>query len=107
MMPGSVMPKMINIEPYQQPTDEEIFMSGLSSVYLKGLPSYRGHVTPKDETPLLRLCVPTRLAANSFIGTYTPDSPLQGICYSTSRHFSPAETCNTKEGSDTGRKQRY
>ncbi|KAM0478899.1 hypothetical protein ACHAPX_004877 [Trichoderma viride] len=75
MMIGSRMPRMINIAPYIFPTKAQLAMTGLTSVYLKGLPTYTAHDTPREDTPLVKLCVPKRLAANSFIGNMRP---LQG-----------------------------
>ncbi|KAL7930739.1 hypothetical protein V8C35DRAFT_312100 [Trichoderma chlorosporum] len=72
MMPGSTMPKMINVEPYHYPSKEELLITGLRSVYVMGLPCYSALRTPREETPLLKLCVPTNLADNSFVEDYTP-----------------------------------
>ncbi|KAL7897288.1 hypothetical protein HDV63DRAFT_264558 [Trichoderma sp. SZMC 28014] len=75
MMPASRMPRMVNIQPYVFPTKAQLAMTGLTSVYLKGLPTYIAHDTPLEDTPLVKLCVPKRLAANSYIGNMRP---LQG-----------------------------
>lgn len=72
MMPGSRMPRMINIAPYVFPTKAKLVMTGLTSVYLKGLATYIAHDTPPEYTPLIKLCVPKRLAANSFIRNMRP-----------------------------------
>ncbi|KAL7798821.1 hypothetical protein V8C43DRAFT_276360 [Trichoderma afarasin] len=72
MMPDSKMPRMINMEPYVFPLEAEIVLSGLTSVYLKGLPCYSAHSTPSDITKMVTLCVPTRLATNSHIGSHRP-----------------------------------
>ncbi|UKZ56306.1 hypothetical protein TrVGV298_010141 [Trichoderma virens] len=79
MIPGSKMPRMVHMEPYVYPSEAELAMTGLTSVYLKGLPSYSGHVTPKETTDKVTLCVPTRLATNSFIGSH---KPLRGTQWS-------------------------
>ncbi|PTB50959.1 hypothetical protein M431DRAFT_511840 [Trichoderma harzianum CBS 226.95] len=55
------------MEPDTSSTKAELATMGLSSVYLKGLRCYSGHVAPLEETPLATLCVPTSLASNSFI----------------------------------------
>ncbi|KAL6824095.1 hypothetical protein V8C40DRAFT_30922 [Trichoderma camerunense] len=72
MIPDSKMPRMINMEPYVFPSEGEIILSGLTSVYLKGLPCYSAHSTPPDITKMVTLCVPTRLAINSHIGSHRP-----------------------------------
>ncbi|KAL7952888.1 hypothetical protein V8C34DRAFT_322001 [Trichoderma compactum] len=76
MMPGSKMPRMINIQPYRFPTKAELALTGLTSVYLYGLPTYAAHVTPIQHTPLVQLCVPRRLAGASFIGSSKPLSSV-------------------------------
>ncbi|KAL7962216.1 hypothetical protein V8C34DRAFT_271116 [Trichoderma compactum] len=40
MMPGSQMPRMINMEPYRYPSKAAMKMTQFKSLYLKGLPSY-------------------------------------------------------------------
>lgn len=65
MMPGSRMPRIINIELYIYPPKDTLIMTGLTSVYLKGLPSCTVYTTPKEEIKMVTLCIPTRLATNS------------------------------------------
>lgn len=54
MIPDSKMPRMINMEPYVFPSEAEIILLGLTSVYLKGLPCYSAHSTPRDVTKMVR-----------------------------------------------------
>lgn len=68
MMTESRMPRMINTAPYIFPTKAQLAMTGLTSVYLKRLPTYTTHDTRREDTLLVKLCVPKHLASNSFIG---------------------------------------
>lgn len=67
-LPESRMPPMINMQPYTAPTPTQLALTGLASVYLYGLPEYAALRAPKEETPLVRLCIPLSLAENSFTG---------------------------------------
>lgn len=72
MLTGTMMPKMINMEPYQTPTPEQLLLTGLPSVLLCGTPHYAFLETPDDVTKLVPLCIPATLANNSLHSTSTP-----------------------------------
>lgn len=75
MLPGTIMPRMINMEPYQTPTPEQLLLTGLPSVLLCGTPHYAPSDTPDDVTNFVPLCIPVTLANNCI---NSPLSPLLG-----------------------------
>ncbi|QYT05112.1 hypothetical protein H0G86_012008 [Trichoderma simmonsii] len=78
---------MINIEPYKFPTKAALSMTGLTSVYLNGLPTYAAHSTPIEDTPLVQVCVPKRLMETFFIGN---SKPLKGTLWELNKVLDPS-----------------
>ncbi|KAM0251095.1 hypothetical protein ACHAQJ_008339 [Trichoderma viride] len=72
MLKDSSMPRMINMEPYQRPTLQQLVLTGLPSVLLCGTPNYVSIETNETVTDTVPLCIPSTLAENSFHGPHPP-----------------------------------
>lgn len=87
MMPGSRMPKMINIEPYKFPTKAALAMTGQhpdTSTDCRHMPTIRRQF---EDTPLVQVCVPKRLMETSFIGN---SKPLKGNLWELNKVLDPS-----------------